>query len=85
MIAPVDHKLPLAEDDVKFTDPPSQKVVEPLGVTTGVAGIGFTVTFVIVEVAEQPLPSVYVTEYVPDVVTEIICVVSPVDQRFPVA
>ena len=62
MVSPVDHKLPLAEDDVKFTDPPSQNVVEPLGVTVGAAGAGLTVTFVAADVAEQPLPSVNVTE-----------------------
>ena len=62
VVAPVDQRLPLAEDDVKFTDPPAQNVVEPLGVIVGAEGVGFTVTFVAADVAEHPFPSVNVTE-----------------------
>lgn len=47
-------------------------------------GSGFTVIVVPAEVAEQPLPFVTVTVYVPDEVTVMDCVVAPVDQAFPV-
>lgn len=46
--------MPVAEEDVNVTDPPAQKVVGPPGVIVGVAGVGFTVTTVPAEVAEQP-------------------------------
>jgi hypothetical protein len=55
VVSPVDHTLPLADDEVKVTLPPAQKVVGPPGVTVGVAGNGFTVTVVPADVAEQPL------------------------------
>ena len=51
--------------------------------TVGVDGIGFTVTVVEAEVAEQPFDATE-TEYVPEVETVILCVVAPVDQVFPV-
>jgi uncharacterized protein with GYD domain len=50
----------------------------------GVAGNGFTVTIVAVDVAEQD-PLETVTVYEPLVVTAIDWVVAPVDQVFPVA
>lgn len=50
-----------------------------------ITGVGDTVTVVGDEVAEHPLPSVTVTVYNPDVFAEIVCVVAPVDQMFPVA
>lgn len=37
------------------------------------------------DVAEQPLPSVIVTEYGPSAVAKIVCVVSPDDQRYDAA
>jgi hypothetical protein len=37
------HWLPLAALEVSVTLPPAQKVVAPLGVMAGVAGVGFTV------------------------------------------
>lgn len=59
--APVDQVLPVAEDDVKVTEPPEQKVVGPLAVIVGVAGTGVTVTTVAAEVEEQdPLKTVTV-------------------------
>ena len=48
------------------------------------AGTGFDVTANAAELAEQPLASVTVTVYEPAAVTVIVCVVAPVDQRFPV-
>ena len=55
-VAPFDHELLAAEEEVSVTDSPAQKVVEPLAVIVGVSGIGFTVTGMLFEVAEeQPL------------------------------
>lgn len=85
VVAPVDHTLPVADDDVRITEPPAQKVVEPPAVIVGVAGFAFTVTVVVADVAEQPEPLVTVTEYVPEVLTVIDCEVAPVDHRLPVA
>ena len=47
---------------VSTTLPPEQKVVGPLAVMVGVAGVGFTVTLVAALLALQPLPLVNVTE-----------------------
>ncbi|MNE12168.1 hypothetical protein D3C80_1049510 [compost metagenome] len=45
VVSPVDHKFPVAADEVNTTEPPAeQKVVAPLAVIVGTAGIGFTVT-----------------------------------------
>jgi hypothetical protein len=54
--------LPVAEEDVNCTEPPVQKVVEPLLDILGVGGSGFTVTLVVEDVAEQLFASVAVTE-----------------------
>jgi hypothetical protein len=56
LAAPVDHiRLPGGEA-VSVTLPPAQKVVGPLVVTVGAAGVGFTVTVCAVELPdEQPL------------------------------
>ena len=62
VVSPVDHKFPLAVDDVRITEPPSQKVVKLPAVTTGVVGIGFTVTLIVFETAEVHGPSTTVTE-----------------------
>ena len=43
VVSPVDHKLPVADDEVKVTLPPAQNVVGPPGVIVGVAGKEFTV------------------------------------------
>ena len=61
VVAPFDQVFPVAEEDVKVTEPPAQKEVGPLAVMVGVAGTGFTVTVVAAEVAEQaPLETVTV-------------------------
>lgn len=62
---------------------PEQKVVEPLAVITGTLSPGLTVTVIGLEVTEHPLPSVYVTLYVPLDVTVIAWVTAVVDQTFP--
>ena len=53
VVAPVDHVFPVAEEDVRITEPPAQKVVGPPGVIVGVAGSGVTVTVVATDVDEQ--------------------------------
>ena len=85
VVAPVDHVLPVADEDVSTTLPPAQKVSGPPAVMVGAAGAGLTVTVVPAEAGDvQPL-TVLVTVYVPDVVTVMLCVVAPVDQTLPVA
>ena len=61
VVAPFDHKLSAVED-VNVTVPPSQKVVTPLAVIDAVAGIGFTVTAILFEIAEEQVFSTTVTE-----------------------
>ena len=61
VVAPFDQVFPVADDDVNVTEPPEQNVVGPPAVMVGVAGTGFTVTVVAVEVAEHaPLETVTV-------------------------
>jgi hypothetical protein len=76
--------LSFSEEEVNITEPPEQKVVGPLGVIVGTVGKAFTVTLVATEVAEQK-PLLTVTEYDPELLTVIDCVVAPVDHVFPVA
>jgi hypothetical protein len=60
VVAPVDQLLPVAEEDVSVTLPPSQKVVGPLAIMVGLAGNGLTVTVVPTEGAEVQPPLVTV-------------------------
>src|SRR5471030_919368 len=83
VVAPVDQRFPVADDEVSVIVLPGQNEVGPL--MAGVAAAGLAVTANAVEVAEQPLALVAVTLYEPASETEIDCVVAPVDQRFPVA
>lgn len=46
VVAPLDHKLLVAEEDVNTTEPPAQNVVGPLAVIVGTAGIGLAVTVI---------------------------------------
>jgi hypothetical protein len=55
-------------------------VVGPLGVMIGVAGEGFTFTTTGAEGCEGHPVWLPTTEYEPEVVTRIACVVAPVDQ-----
>ena len=75
------HTIPVACDEVSVTLPPLQNMVGPLAEMVGAAGVGFTVTVIAFEVAEQPFDFVTVTLYVPDVVTVVVCVVAPLLQR----
>ena len=59
MVAPVDQRLPVADDEVSVIVLPAQKEAGPLMV--GVAGSGLMVTLVAAEVAVQPLALVTVT------------------------
>ena len=59
VVCKFDQPLPVAEDEVKSTEPPAQNVVGPLAVIVGVAGAEFTVTAVVADIAEHPFPSVY--------------------------
>lgn len=79
MVSPVDQAYDPAEEDVKVTEPPRQKVVGPLAVMVGVDGTGFTVTDTALLVALQPDDAVTVTVYDPEAETIIDCVVAPVD------
>jgi hypothetical protein len=83
VVAPVDQVFPVAEEEVKVTEPPAQNVVGPLAVITGTAGSGFTVITTGEEVEVQD-PFETETVYEPLVVTVIDCVVAPVDHVFPV-
>ena len=59
VVSPVDHKLSVADEEVRITESPSQNVVGPLAVMVGTEGIALTVTVVVAEVAEQkPLSTV---------------------------
>jgi hypothetical protein len=82
VVAPVDQRLPVADEEVRVMVAPPQREVGPL--MMGVAGSGLTLTTVAAEVAWQPLALVTVTLYEPDAETVMDCVVAPVDQRFPV-
>ena len=42
VVAPVDHKYELPDDDVSVTLPPAHRVVVPVAVMVGVAGSGLT-------------------------------------------
>jgi hypothetical protein len=60
VVAPFDQVFPVAELEVKVTDPPEQKVVGPPAEIVGVVGVGLTVTTVEAEVDEH-VPSEKVT------------------------
>ena len=84
VVAPFDHKFPVADEEVKTTFPPEQKVVGPPAEMVGVAGIALTVTTVAAETGDGQIPFTNIV-YEPAVETVIDCVVSPVDQRLLVA
>ena len=53
VVAPFDQVFPVAEEEVKVTEPPAQKVSGPFAVLVGTAGSGFTVMVVAADVDEQ--------------------------------
>jgi hypothetical protein len=83
VVAPVDQRLPVADEDVSVMVLPVQKVAGPLIV--GVGGSAFDATAKAADVALQPFAPVTVTVKEPAAETVIDWVVAPVDQRFPVA
>ena len=60
VVSPVDQVLPVASEEVRVTDPPSQKVREPEAEMVGAAGAEvFTVMVISAEVAvHMPLETV---------------------------
>jgi hypothetical protein len=82
-VAPVDQRLPVADEDVSVVLAPAQKAAGPL--MTGEAGSGLTETRVAADDAWQPFAFVTVTLNDPAAETVIDCVVAPVDQTLPVA
>jgi hypothetical protein len=83
VVAPVDHRFPVEEEDVNTTEPPAQNEVELPAVIVGADGAGLTVTAVPAELADEQPVCVTATEYVPEVETVMDCVVAPVDHKFP--
>ena len=55
------HWLPEPAEEFKVTDPPWQKVVEPVVAILGCTGIAFTVTVTGEEAVELQLPAVAIT------------------------
>jgi len=84
-VAPVDHVLLDADDDVNTTEFPAQIVVDPPAEIVGVAGVGFTVTVSLLEFPEEQPFAIISTENKPEAETVMDCVVAPFDQRLPVA
>lgn len=80
-VSPVDQVFPEGTEEVSVTLPPEQNVVGPPAVIVGKL---LTSTSVAVDASEIQVPIVCVTVYDPEVVTVMDCVVSPVDQVFPV-
>ena len=70
----------MAAEEVRFTEPPEQKVVGPPAETEGTEGRAFTITTSAADVFVAT-----VTVYEPEALTVMVCVVAPVDHVFPVA
>jgi hypothetical protein len=83
VVAPVDQRFPVVDEEVSVICFPGQIVVGPLMV--GVTAPAAAATTKGADVAEQPAAFVTVTVYEPGVDTAMDCVVAPVDQRLPVA
>ena len=62
VVAPFDQRFPVADDEVKVTLPPWQKVVAPEAVIVGVSGNALTVTVVAADAAELQVPLFTETE-----------------------
>jgi hypothetical protein len=83
VVAPVDQRFPVAEEDVSVMLAPPQNDAGP--VMVGVAGAGLAETTFAADVALHPFASVTVTVKLPAAETVIDGVVAPVDQTLPVA
>jgi hypothetical protein len=53
VFAPAYQVFPVADEEVRVTEPPAQKVVGPLVVIVGTGGSGFTVTVVAADIDEH--------------------------------
>ena len=62
LVEPFDHKFPSVYDEVNITESPEQNVVGPFTKIVGIVGLGFTVTTVVLEGAEEQFPFETVTE-----------------------
>ena len=82
VVCPVDQTYESAVDELKITVSPLQAVVD-VAVIVGIGAL-LTFTFMLVDVAEQLLTSVTVTEKLPELETVIVDAIEPFDQRFPV-
>ena len=85
VVAPFDQVFPVADDEVKVTLPPSQKVVVPETKIVGAAGATVFATTIAADGDDVHVPLLTETEYEPGVVTVMDCVVAPFDHMFPVA
>ena len=61
VVAPFDQRFPVADDEVKVTLPPLQKVVAPEAVIVGVSGPAVSVTTVAADVPVAQVPLFTVT------------------------
>ena len=62
VVAPVDHTLSVAEDEVKVTDPLGHSVMGPTGVIEGVGNAPPTVTVIVFELIGEHPPTFKVTK-----------------------
>lgn len=62
VVAPVDQRLSVADEEVRTTEPPAQNVVEPLAEIVGVGATVPTVTIVVAETKGGQAPMVVVTK-----------------------
>ena len=85
VVAPVDQMYPpiVVAEEARVIPVPGQRLVDPLAVMVGGAGVAVTATFVVLDVALQA-PEVTVTLWLPVDDTVIDCVVAPFDQWLPV-
>ena len=80
VVAPLDQMLLLAEEEVSVTLPAGHKVTGPAGEIVGVAKDAAMVTVMELDASGGQTPTVFVTEYVPPLVTVMEGVVAPFDQ-----
>ena len=84
LAVPVQDKSPVAVPEITTLPSVAEQAVGLLCVPMVMAGVGFTVTLVVADAPEiQPL-TVDVTVIAAELLTVMDCVVSPVDQVFPV-
>ena len=82
-VDPLFQRLPDKEDDVKITESPLQKVVDPNVEILGVLGIALTVTTVAKEESDEHPLTEFKTEKLPEALTVMLLDVDPLLQLFP--